>query len=83
MRFAVSLLLILFINIIINNIYTETYKFRNKKANIKEIQIQLLNLGYIPDLEGKYGIKTKFTVIAFQKVNRIIIDGIIFSCKSW
>jgi len=63
--------------IFINFGYGDTYKYGDKGDKIKEIQIKLAQLGYIPELDGKYGIKTKFAVIAFQKINKITVDGII------
>jgi hypothetical protein len=68
---------LLVVLLMINCTSAEMYKFKEKGKEIKEIQIKLANLGYLPDLNGEYGIKTKFAVIAFQKVNKLKIDGII------
>jgi len=68
---------LLIIVLFVNYTYAGKYKFGDKGGKIKEIQTTLASLGYLPDIDGKYGIKTKFAVIAFQKVNRIQTDGII------
>ena len=67
------LILFLFVNISA----AQTYKYGDKSKEIRKIQMRLINLGYITDQNGIFGIKTKFAVIAFQKVNNIKVDGIV------
>lgn len=58
-------------------IETANSKDDKDRVNLQQIQYKLKEMGYIPDENGKYGAKTKWAIIAFQKVNKIKVDGII------
>jgi cell wall-associated NlpC family hydrolase len=56
----------------------QLFQFGDKGDAVKEIQKKLTDVGYYHfDKDGVYGSKTKEAVVAYQKDNGLIIDGII------
>ena len=46
--------------------------------DVKKIQMRLKTLGYFDSLcDGKFGKKTLGAVLSFQKLNGLVVDGIV------
>lgn len=68
---------------LLSNFKFVTMKFGSKSENVKKAQLLLNTKGFNCGLaDGVFGIKTKTSVMNFQKTNNMAIDGII-SEKVW
>ena len=58
--------------------YTTKLRKGSSGAQVKKLQQQLIELGYLPSGEddGKYGSKTAYAVMQFQKDQHISMDGV-------
>ena len=58
-------------------VYTTTLKEGSKGTEVKELQVKLINLGYLKaSADGIYGSTTKRAVRSFQSANGLKVDGI-------
>jgi murein L,D-transpeptidase YcbB/YkuD len=57
---------------------TKTLKLKMKGTDVKTLQTYLNTHGYnCGTIDGKFGSKTKISVIKFQKANSLVSDGIV------
>lgn len=58
------------------NTYT-TLRYGDTGTEVTEMQERLISLGYLTgEADGNFGLKTKAAVVAFQKANSLVRDGV-------
>ena len=56
----------------------ENLRYGSEGAEVADLQLRLTELGFFDgSADGKFGLKTKTAVMAFQKANQLVRDGVI------